>query len=78
MPFMVNPGTMTVSPDNVERLEIIHSDPDYEGLLIQTGSVPAGIYIICVEIILNETGEMLSKDCVERQYKTIITIILST
>jgi hypothetical protein len=66
-PFNAGQGTMVVSPDQVESLEVIHSDPDYEGLLLQTGSIPAGIYIICVEVVHRESGEVLSKDCVEHE-----------
>jgi len=65
--FMAEPGVVPVTPDRVESLRVIQSDPDYEGLLIQTGSIPAGIYIICVEVVLAGTEEILSKDCVEHE-----------
>ncbi len=62
--FPVMPGSVVVSPDQVESLEVIHSDPDYEGLLLRTGSIPAGQYIICVEAVEEFSGEALSKECI--------------
>ncbi len=62
--FEVSPGTVIVGPGQVESLHVLFSDPGYEGLLFQTGSVPAGSYLICVEVLGGETGELLSKDCV--------------
>ncbi len=62
--FQVMPGLVVVGPDQVESLHVLHSDPAYERLLFQTGSVPAGTYIICVDVLEAETGELLTRACV--------------
>lgn len=65
--FPVVPGTVVASPDLVSGLEKIYSDPEYEGMLLQTGSVPAGIYVICIEVFHGISGEMLSRDCIDHE-----------
>ncbi len=62
--FAVPPGTSFVQTLPIEPVNADY-DAEYEEIFISTGSLPAGNYILCMQVIDAETEVPLSEDCIE-------------
>ena len=62
--FALPPGTSFVQALPVEPINADY-DPAYEEIFISTGSLLAGTYILCMQVIDAETEIPLNEDCIE-------------
>jgi hypothetical protein len=64
--FAVPPGTKIVTGKDVSPIKTNSTNSKYKNILLQTGTVPAGDYTICVFVKVTGTGEELGSDCIEQ------------
>ena len=56
-----------VSFPELEPFDMAYVDEGIKGILIQTGTVPSGVYIICIEVFDLESSLSLFRDCIEQE-----------
>ena len=59
----LQPGRTIVTGNDVQPIRVDQSNNKYRDALLRTGSVPSGDYIICCEVISEETDQILGRDC---------------
>ena len=58
-------GTYFVNEQDIEGGNVIYSSAEIESFVLQTGTLPAGEYTICLYAEDAETGMLLGENCVE-------------
>lgn len=61
--FMLNSGTMTADYTTIGISSTEFYDLQFESAFFATGYFPVGEYTICIQLIENETGKILSEKC---------------
>lgn len=59
----LQPGRTIVTGNDVQPIRVDQSNNKYRDALLRTGSVPSGEYLICCEVISEETDQVLGRDC---------------
>jgi hypothetical protein len=60
--FDIPPGIMNVGPSDIGPIDY-HADAEYDAVVTRTGTVPAGIYTICMYALDAVTSDTLGRDC---------------
>ncbi|GEM_PF-2497657 len=63
--FTLPPGVVNITQQMVEPVDFVYTDNEYKNFILNTGIIPEGTYIICMEVLPVEPGEPLGKDCIE-------------
>ena len=61
--FELPPGQLRITGRDVQPVDVPEYNQRYYDALLTTGNVPTGEYEICVEVIDEETGAVLGRDC---------------
>ena len=56
-----------VSFPELEPFDMAHVDEEIKEILLRTGTVPSGVYVICLEIIDAESAESIFRDCIDQE-----------
>ncbi len=75
--FKVPPGTKIVNGQNVSPIKVNSSNGRYKNVLLQTGTVPAGDYTICVTVRSSPGGEELGNDCIQQKVENASMVLIS-
>jgi len=62
--FTLPPGVKVVTAADVKPIKVNQTNPKYEDVVKNVGTVPSGSYDICVYAIDAETGIELASDCI--------------
>jgi hypothetical protein len=75
--FTLPPGTKIVTGQNVSPIKVNSSNGRYKNVLLQTGTVPAGNYTICVTVRAVGNGEELGNDCIEQKVENASMVLIN-
>lgn len=62
--FTLHPGVKVVTAADIKPIKVNQTNPKYEDVVKNVGTVPSGSYDICVYAIDAETGIELASDCI--------------
>src|SRR5690349_16515102 len=62
--FTLPPGVKVVTAADIKPIKVNETNPKYEDVVKNVGTVPSGSYDICVYVIDAETGVELASDCI--------------
>ena len=74
--FVLGPGTKIVTGQMVSPIKVNSSNSRYKNILLQTGTVPAGDYTICVTVKTKD-GEELGNDCIEQHVANASLVLIA-
>jgi hypothetical protein len=69
-PFSVPPGTKIVTGHDLGNIKVNSSNSRYKNILLQTGTVPAGDYTVCVIVHAEQDGTELGNDCIQQHVES--------
>ncbi len=69
---------LRVTGTMVQPVKVNKSDPHYESIIRNSGTVPSGDYFFCVEAVLASTGEVLAEACLAHSVENFSPPILIT
>ncbi len=75
--FTLPPGTKIVTGRDVSPIKVNSSNGRYKNILMQTGTVPAGDYTICVAVKSATNGEELGNDCIEQHVANASLVLIN-
>ncbi|MBK8549536.1 MAG: hypothetical protein IPL53_00195 [Ignavibacteria bacterium] len=65
--FTLPPGVKSVTAGDIKPIKVNETNPKYEDVVKNVGTVPSGNYDICVYAIDAETGMELASDCISTE-----------
>jgi hypothetical protein len=65
--FTLPPGVKSVTASDIKPIKVNETNPKYEDVVKNVGTVPSGSYDICVYVIDAETGLELAGDCISTE-----------
>ncbi len=56
--FTLSPGMTRIKPRDITEVKDVTYSPEYKQFILRTGSVPEGVYEVCIDVIDAQTGQM--------------------
>jgi hypothetical protein len=76
-PFTVPPGSKVVTGHDLGNIKVNSSNSKYKNILLQTGSVPAGDYTVCVIVHAAQDGSELGNDCIQQHVESATLMLIT-
>jgi hypothetical protein len=74
--FTLPPGVKIVTAGDIKPIKVNETNPKYEDVVKNVGTVPSGNYDICVYVIDAETGVELASDCISTEVMNLSQVEL--
>lgn len=74
--FSLPPGFKRVTAGDIGPIDVLETNKKYEKIVLNTGNVPSGDYLICITVRNALTEEELGTDCVEQEVFNFTQLVL--
>jgi hypothetical protein len=65
--FTLPPGVKVVTASDIKPIKVNETNPKYEDVVKNVGTVPSGSYDICVYVINSASGQEMGSDCISTE-----------